>query len=270
MKTTLTLFVAGMLSASVLSPSLATAAPAPIMTDVGGTVHIRQRVPCGDPVDFAAGITAGRMEITPQVTRDGVFFDLTRLDMFLTPFAVERNCRGIGAVADFSEIGVRLAGAVRFRGQAIRSKGPRVYRFVIPKKSFLIFESGGRQPAGRPAARNGIPATQEERHRGDRAGGHRPRDRHQARGAPGHRPDAAALPGGVRRSSLHHRRGRRRDPNGERRCSRSRRERGGLPGALNREQGKIRDAAPGTIRVLRGGCKVSGRTRPVRRGSRRR
>src|SRR5215813_12088225 len=106
MKTELTLFVMGTVSACVLSASLATAAPAQILTDVGGTVHIQQNVPCGDPVDVTPSITEGRMEITPRMTRDGMFFDLTRLDLFVSPFSVERTCQGIGAVADFSEIGV--------------------------------------------------------------------------------------------------------------------------------------------------------------------
>src|SRR5262249_20957817 len=90
----------------------------------------------------APSIAKGRVEITPRMTRDGMFFDLTRLDLFLTPFSVERTCMGISAVADFSEIGVRLAGAVRFQGQAVpTTNGSHLYRFVIPTKSFLIYES---------------------------------------------------------------------------------------------------------------------------------
>jgi hypothetical protein len=142
MKTILTLFVAGILSASVPSPSLANAVSAQIMNDVAGTVHIQQQVPCGDPVNVDTSVSQGRMEITPRMTRDGMFFDLTRLDMFVTPFSVERTCGGISAAADFSEIGVRLAGAVRFKGRVVPStNGAQIYRFVIPKKSFLIYES---------------------------------------------------------------------------------------------------------------------------------
>jgi hypothetical protein len=141
MKTILTLFVTGILSASVLSASPATAAPAQIITDLAGTVHIQQAVPCGELVDVTTSIAEGRMEITPQMTRDGVFFDLTRMDMFLSPFSVERSCKGMRAVASFTEIGVRLAGAVRFQGQAVPTDGPRLFRFVIPQESFLIFES---------------------------------------------------------------------------------------------------------------------------------
>lgn len=142
MKTILTLFVAGILSTSVPSPSLAQAVSAQVMNDVAGTVHIKQQVPCGDPVNVDTSVAQGRMEITPRLTRDGMFFDLTRLDMFVTPFSVERACGGISAAADFSEIGVRLAGAVRFEGKVVPStNGAQLYRFVIPKKNVLIYES---------------------------------------------------------------------------------------------------------------------------------
>jgi hypothetical protein len=128
----------------VLSASLATASPAQIITDLSGNVRIQQGVPCGGPVGVTTKIAGGRVEITPSMTRDGILFDLTRLNMFLTPFSVRRACRGVKAVASFSEIGVGLAGAVRFRGELDRSR-PRhesdVYRFVIPKEQFLIQES---------------------------------------------------------------------------------------------------------------------------------
>lgn len=142
MKTIVKLFVAGILSASVPSPALADAVPARILNDVSGTVKIHQQMPCGDPVNVDTSVARGRMEITPRVTRDGVFFDLTRLDMFVTPFSVERACGGIGATASFSEIGVRLAGALRFAGKLVpTTNGAQLYRFVIPKRSVLIYES---------------------------------------------------------------------------------------------------------------------------------
>lgn len=150
MKTILTLFAAGIWGASILSASPATAAAplasppasAQILTDVSGSAHVQQSTPCGDPVDLRSSIDKGRLEITPRMLGDKVFFDLTRLDTFLTPFSVGRACGGISATADFSEIGVRLAGAVRFQGAALpSSNGALLYRFVIPKKSFLIYES---------------------------------------------------------------------------------------------------------------------------------
>ncbi|MBY0276345.1 hypothetical protein K2Z84_13450 [Candidatus Binatia bacterium] len=142
MKTILKLLVAGILSTSMPSAALAEAVPARILNDVGGTVHIHQQVPCGDPVSVDTSVAQGRMEITPRITRDAVFFDLTRLDMFVTPFSVERSCGGIRAAASFSEIGVRLAGAVRFAGKLVPStNGAQIYRFVIPRKNVLIYES---------------------------------------------------------------------------------------------------------------------------------
>jgi hypothetical protein len=142
MKTMLKLFVAGILSASVPSSALAEAVPARILNDVAGTVKIHQQMPCGDPVNVDTSVAQGRMEITPHMTRDGVFFDLTRLDMFVTPFSVQRACGPISAAASFSEIGVRLAGAVRFAGKVVpTTNGAQIYRFVIPRKGVLIYES---------------------------------------------------------------------------------------------------------------------------------
>ena len=72
MKTILKLFVAGILSATVPSPALAEAVAARILNDVGGTVHIHQQMPCGDPVKVDTSVAQGRMEITPRMTRDGL------------------------------------------------------------------------------------------------------------------------------------------------------------------------------------------------------
>src|SRR5262249_32159949 len=50
-------------------------------------------------------------------------------------------CNGIDATAAFREIGIRLAGAVRFPGEAVGAPGSGQYRFVIPRDQFLIYES---------------------------------------------------------------------------------------------------------------------------------
>jgi hypothetical protein len=146
MKTKLTLLVAGLLSAFVLSASLANAdGQQPlVLTDLGGTVRIQQGVPCGDPVDVTTTIGAGRMDITPAIPREAVgsvLFDLARLDVFLTPFTLSRDCKGIKATAEFSEIGLRLAGSVRFFGAEVGAQGSGQFSFRIPKESFLIYAS---------------------------------------------------------------------------------------------------------------------------------
>jgi len=148
MKTKLTLLVAGVLSAIALtgSPVRAAGQQPLVITDLRGSVRIQLKLPCGDPVDETTSIQSGRMEIRPEIlTRErevvSVTFDLMRLDMFLTPFEVHRACDGIEATAAFREIGLRLAGAVRFPGQEVGAPGSGQYRFIIPKEQFLIYES---------------------------------------------------------------------------------------------------------------------------------
>ena len=149
MKTKLTLLVAGILSIIVLteSPAWAAGQQPLVITDLRGTARTQLHLPCGDPIDQTTSIESGRMDIRPEIlTRESaivsVTFDLTRLDLFLTtPFAVHRACDGIDATAAFREIGVRLAGAVRFPGEAVGAPGSGQYRFVIPREQFLIYES---------------------------------------------------------------------------------------------------------------------------------
>jgi hypothetical protein len=145
MKTQLTLLVAGVLSAIALTGSPASAAGQQplVITDLRGSVRIQVSLPCGDPVDETTSIAAGRMDIKPEILMRGreiasVMFDLTRLDTFLTPFEVRRKCGSIEATAVFREIGLRLAGAVRFPGKEV---GAGQYRFIIPKEQFLVYAS---------------------------------------------------------------------------------------------------------------------------------
>lgn len=137
--------MAWVLGAIVLSAPLATAyVPSLIFTNLGGQLHILQSVPCGETVNVTTSIANGRMQVTPNVgTRagGGAGFHLTRLELFFTPFSVEHTCKGIRATAAFREIGVQLAGAVRFTGEAVGAPEDQIYRFTIPKEEFLIFES---------------------------------------------------------------------------------------------------------------------------------
>lgn len=143
MKTTRTLLVAGGLSAIVLSAASASAATL-IVIDPTGTVHIQQPLPCGGTLDLTRPIAGGRIEVAPAVARGAIKFDLTRLELFIAPFSVRRACQGIEAIAEFSEIGVRLAGAVSFAGEAVGGIGDvegGLFRFTIPKEQILILES---------------------------------------------------------------------------------------------------------------------------------
>ncbi len=142
MKTTLTRLVAWVISAIVLAASPAKAAePTIIITDLQGSMNIQLPLPCGDPVNETLHIERGIMNITPvEILVDSALFDLTRVDMFLTPFSVERSCDGIRAGVHFSEIGVQLASAVTFTGDEVGPRESRLYRFRIPKEQFLIYE----------------------------------------------------------------------------------------------------------------------------------
>src|SRR5262245_31264132 len=142
MKSTGTLFVAATLSAMVLLPSMVIAQSPLSLAGLSGTVHIQQDVPCGESLDVNLPIQKGLIQITPlNITRSGALFDLTSLTVFVTPFSVQRECMGISATADFREIGLQLAGALRFAGEETGSIGSGLYRFVIPKEKFVVYES---------------------------------------------------------------------------------------------------------------------------------
>lgn len=139
MKTKVTLLVTGIVSAIVLSAPPVNAAGLPLhITDLSGTVRIQQDLPCGLAVEIPATIQEGRMDLTYQLVRESALFDLTRLDMFLTPFQVEFACMGLGGTADITEFSVRLVGGMIFPGVPI---GDHQYRFRIPKEKFLTYES---------------------------------------------------------------------------------------------------------------------------------
>jgi hypothetical protein len=144
MNNTHTLLKAVAASAIMLSATLANAAtPRPLtITDVSGAARIQQGLPCGQTLDVTTSIVRGYMGMTwLQMTRGEVLVDLTRLNMFLSPFHVEASCNGVGGFAEFREIGVQLASAVRFKAQLIGGSDSALVRFRIPKEQFLIYQS---------------------------------------------------------------------------------------------------------------------------------
>ena len=136
--------VAGILIAMVLSaPPAVAAGPNITINNLKGTLHISQGVPCGGVVEATTSIADGRMHISPapapgDVIGSDTLFDLTRLEMFFTPFAVQAECLGQKVNVEFREIGVRLASAIQFTGQNL---GDGHYRFVIPRQQVLVYES---------------------------------------------------------------------------------------------------------------------------------
>jgi len=149
-----TLRVGATVSAMALMPSPGHAQSQLNTTDLSGRVHIQQDVPCGDPVDLNLNILDGEMDIAPRsITRGEAVFDLARLVVFVTPFSVSRACMGISATADFREIGLQLATALRFTAEETGPLGSGLYRFVIPKEKFLLYESVlNNGPAPQPEA----------------------------------------------------------------------------------------------------------------------
>jgi hypothetical protein len=150
MNTKLTLLVAGTLSTIVVSGSVTKAAIAHtplVITDIAGAVRILQDMPCGDPLDLTVRSRRGGWISRPKSScanaRSG------RADVRSdAPGYVPRALlsapqlhAGIRGIAEFSEIGLRLAGAVRFPGEEIGGVGSLMFRFMIPKEDFLILES---------------------------------------------------------------------------------------------------------------------------------
>lgn len=112
-----------------------------VVVDPTGSVRIQQALPCGDDLDLTRSITGGRIELAPTSLRIQPTFNLTKMDLFLEPFSVRRQCRGIDATAEFYEIGVRLAGAVTFDGVPMGDSESNQFAFRIPKDKFLIYET---------------------------------------------------------------------------------------------------------------------------------
>ena len=155
MRTKRTLLVAAMVSVIVLAAPLADAVDFRplIVIDPAGTVRIQQALPCGDPLDIVRLIAGGRIDITPTSIPGDVFnpitLHLSRLEIFLSPFSVHRECGGIAATVEFFQIGLRLANVVSVPAENV---GDGQLRFTIPKDQFLIYASvlDNRKPLTRP------------------------------------------------------------------------------------------------------------------------
>ena len=143
MKTKRTLLAAGGLSVIVLSAPLAKAVDLRplVVTNLGGTLHVLQSVPCDGVVDLTTRVRGGRIEMTPAEGPDVVggdkIFHLTGLTLFFMPFRVDGKCRGVRDPHNVTEIGVRLAGAVVLRAVA----GDNRYHVTIPKEEFLLYDA---------------------------------------------------------------------------------------------------------------------------------
>jgi hypothetical protein len=137
--------VAGAVGAMMLTGSHVQAAgPQRLnINNVSGDVRIQQGLPCKNTLELTTSIVQGRVDMTwLQLDRAGTAFliDLMRLNLFVKPFHADATCDGITAAADFREIGIQLASAIRFRATPTRA-GDGLLEFTIPKRDFLIYKS---------------------------------------------------------------------------------------------------------------------------------
>lgn len=136
----------GLLGVMLLSAQATARASSLSFANIQGILQVLQRVPCGDAIEVRSTIEAGRIDITPLMPARGgegrdIEFDLTRADLFITPFAVSHACLGIRFNVDFREVGYQLSKSVRFTGESIGRPEERRYRFSIPGKDVLLYAS---------------------------------------------------------------------------------------------------------------------------------
>lgn len=148
MKTKRTLLMLGAVATIAVSmPRVhAIVFPPLLVTDPTGTVRIQQGLPCGDDLDITRRIIGGLISVTPSFIPGGdrapqVWFNLTKLELFLEPFSVQRKCKGVEANAEFYQIALRLAAGLVVQGEEVGPPGSAKYRFFIPKDDFLLHES---------------------------------------------------------------------------------------------------------------------------------
>src|ERR687888_359707 len=138
MKTKCMLLVAGAISGMLAAAPLTAASdmtPAAV-TNLTGTLHVEQDVPCADDVDLVTPVTGGRLELSPAEGYDvglNKLFALTRVNVQFAGFSVTRSCLTVSETRTYSDISVQLGSAVSFTAVA---GAPGVYAVTIPKEGF--------------------------------------------------------------------------------------------------------------------------------------
>jgi hypothetical protein len=126
---------------AVAASAAATDLTPAIVTNLSGSLHIVQVVPCDDNIDQTTPVTGGRIELTPAEgvpDGDGRRFTLTRIQISFAPFTIDKWCHGIHETRDYQKFSVQLANAVSFT--AIPSS-PGVYPISIPKSLVSVYEA---------------------------------------------------------------------------------------------------------------------------------
>src|SRR5262245_29820713 len=114
MTTKCNLLVAGAISGMLaIAPSAAASDLTPaVVTNLSGTLHVFQSVPCAADVNLDTPVTGGRIELSPAEGFDvgpNKLFALTRVNVQFAGFSVTRSCLGIGETTrTYSTITVQL------------------------------------------------------------------------------------------------------------------------------------------------------------------
>ena len=112
-----------------------------LVTNLTGTLHIQQHIPCDGMIDKVTAVTGGQIQLAPPEGVDvsgGKSFALSNGTVTFAPFSASGSCHGISQTRTYQAIGVQIAKAVSFIAAAV---GGNVYAVTIPKDDFLIYET---------------------------------------------------------------------------------------------------------------------------------
>jgi hypothetical protein len=129
------------ITAAILAvPGAARAGTAGIVTNLTGSLHIQQDIPCGS-IDKFTPVSGGQIVLSPPEGTDvpgGKIFALSQANVTFAPFSASGSCLGISRTRHYEAVGVQLAKAVTFTAVPF---GANVYAVTIPKSDFLIYET---------------------------------------------------------------------------------------------------------------------------------
>jgi hypothetical protein len=139
-----------MLLAAIAASSLSTTTagatdltPA-IVTNLTGSLHIQQGMPCGGAdLDQTQPLVRGQLILAPAEgtpVTGGRTFTFGRVEVGFAGFSVHRTCGPVGETRTYNEIDVQLARTVSFVA-APSSAGPDIFSVAIPKDDLLLFQT---------------------------------------------------------------------------------------------------------------------------------
>jgi hypothetical protein len=136
-----------LLTISTLATAALTAAVTParagsagLVTNLTGSLHVQQDIPCGF-VDKFTAVTGGQIQLSPpegSAVPGGKSFALSRANVTFASFSASGSCLGISRTRTYDAIGVQLVKAVSFTAVSL---GGNVYAVTIPKSDFLLYET---------------------------------------------------------------------------------------------------------------------------------